>query len=78
MFPSIRGCPDGFIALMKLCWQQEAIKRPNLNYVLEKLLEMQASERSNELYQLFDSLSLLPPKLVALTVDYWNSNSFLI
>jgi len=71
LYPSIRGCPNGFIDLMKSCWQQEAIKRPNLKDILAKLLEMQATYNSSELCQLFDSLSLLPPKLVTLTLDYW-------
>jgi len=94
LYPSIRGCPNGFIDLMKSCWQQAAIKRPNLNYILAKLLEMQiinkrydddaskpqsllmATYNSSELFcQLFDSLSLLPPKLVTLTLDYWIPDS---
>jgi len=38
--PSIEDCPDGYIELMKGCWNQDAKSRPNLNDVISQLSGM--------------------------------------
>jgi len=65
-----RGCPLGYVELMKACWSQDAKKRPSLDDIISQLSEMKKPETLKDLDAL---LALYPKHILLVIVEYLQS-----